>query len=157
MQIRPYSIRDECAVVGVWHRAGLIAYPFLPQFQALTLELARDVFREIIVSSNDLWVAVVDERPVGFLAMQLDFIDRLYVDPPYQRRNVGTQLLDFAKRMHPKGLKLYTHQENHPARAFYEKHGFVAVRFGISPPPESAPDVEYHWAGTAGEGHKLGP
>jgi len=27
----------------------------------------------------------------------------------------------------------------------YEKHGFIASRFGTSPPPESAPDVEYHW------------
>jgi len=31
------------------------------------------------------------------------------------------------------------------ARAFYEKQGFVAVRFGQSLPPESAPDVEYRW------------
>jgi hypothetical protein len=27
----------------------------------------------------------------------------------------------------------------------YEKHGFKAVKFGLSPPPESAPDVEYRW------------
>jgi hypothetical protein len=26
-----------------------------------------------------------------------------------------------------------------------EHHGFKAVQFGISPSPESAPDVEYHW------------
>ena len=30
--------------------------------------------------------------------------------------------------------------------AGFEKHGFVAVKFGISPPPESAPDVEYAWS-----------
>jgi hypothetical protein len=27
----------------------------------------------------------------------------------------------------------------------YERHGFKAVKFGTSPPPESAPNVEYHW------------
>src|SRR5215468_3833881 len=42
-------------------------------------------------------------------------------------------------------LETQTHQENRPARAFYERHGFVAVKYVISPPPESAPDVEYHW------------
>ena len=26
-----------------------------------------------------------------------------------------------------------------------EKQGFVAVRFGLSPPPESVPDVRYQW------------
>ena len=31
------------------------------------------------------------------------------------------------------------------SKAFYEKLGFNAMKFGTSPPPESAPDVEYHW------------
>jgi hypothetical protein len=31
------------------------------------------------------------------------------------------------------------------ARSFYEKQGFVAVYSGVSPPPESEPDVEYRW------------
>jgi hypothetical protein len=44
-------------------------------------------------------------------------------------------------------LELHTHQENHAARQLYEKHGFRAVKFGLSPPPEGAPDVEYHWRG----------
>ena len=45
----------------------------------------------------------------------------------------------------PSGLRLYTFQANANGRAFYEKNGFRAVRFGISSPPESEPDVEYHW------------
>jgi len=40
---------------------------------------------------------------------------------------------------------LYTVQINTNGRAFYEKNGFVAVRFGVSAAPESEPDVEYHW------------
>ena len=51
----------------------------------------------------------------------------------------------FAKTLHPDGLELHTHQENHAARQLYERHGFRAVKFGLSPPPENAPDVEYHW------------
>jgi len=82
---------------------------------------------------------------VGYLAMQDAYIDRLYVDPMEQRRGWGSRLIELAKRMHPMGLRLHTHQANHPARAFYERHGFRAVRFGVSPPPESAPDVEYAW------------
>jgi ribosomal protein S18 acetylase RimI-like enzyme len=50
-----------------------------------------------------------------------------------------------AQELSPDGLELHTHQENTKARRFYEKHGFEVVRFGVSPPPESAPDVEYHW------------
>jgi hypothetical protein len=42
---------------------------------------------------------------------------------------------------------LYTLQINTNARAFYERNGFRALKFGLSPPPESEPDVEYHWGG----------
>jgi hypothetical protein len=39
--IRPLQPADAAAVVAVWHRAGMAAYPFLPTWQAFTLEQAR--------------------------------------------------------------------------------------------------------------------
>ena len=53
--------------------------------------------------------------------------------------------INFAKQRSPEHVWLYTLQVNVNARAFYEKHGFVAEKFGVSPPPENEPDVEYHW------------
>ncbi len=82
--------------------------------------------------------------------MKGSYIDRMYIDSPYWRQGWGTQLMAFAKGLCPEGLELCTHQENHGARQFYEKHGFTAVRFGISPAPENAPDVEYHWRPDSG-------
>jgi ribosomal protein S18 acetylase RimI-like enzyme len=87
---------------------------------------------------------------VAFLAMRGSYIDRLYVDPGWQRSGWGTRLLEHARTLSPRGLELHTHVENRAARALYQKHGFVAVRVGVSPPPESAPDVEYHWRPTRG-------
>ena len=81
----------------------------------------------------------------GFLALAGSYVDRLYVLPARQRRGVGERLLAHAKSLAPHGLELHTHQKNGKARAFYEKHGFAAVRFGTSPPPENEPDVEYWW------------
>ncbi len=144
-EIRPYRPTDESAVVGVWHRAGRAAYSFLPTWQAFTLEQAHVVFQHVIVPRCDIWVGTHDNQVVAYLALRASYIDRLYVDPLEQRKGWGTRLIAHAKALHPHGLELHTHQENHGARALYERHGFVAVRFGISPPPESAPDVEYHW------------
>jgi hypothetical protein len=42
-------------------------------------------------------------------------------------------------------LWLYTFSANAGGRLCYEKNGFVPVRFGVSPAPESEPDVEHHW------------
>jgi ribosomal protein S18 acetylase RimI-like enzyme len=72
-------------------------------------------------------------------------MDRLYVDPAYHRQGIGSALLAKARQLLPKHIWLYTHVANKMARSFYEKHGFVAEKFGISPEPESEPDVEYHW------------
>jgi len=143
--IRSFQSADEGDVVEVWHRAGMAAYTYLPTWQAFTLEQAREVFDRVIRPNCAIWVATLDERVVAYLAMKGTYIDRLYVDPPEWRKGWGTQLVDFAKQVSPSGLELHTHQENIAARALYERHGFKAVTFSVSPPPESAPDVKYHW------------
>ena len=87
----------------------------------------------------------VESRPIAFMAMNKDFIDQLYIHPDYWRQGIGDALLKFARKRSPGHLWLYTLQVNMNARAFYEKNGFIAERFGVSPAPESEPDVEYHW------------
>ena len=72
-------------------------------------------------------------------------VDRLYVGVAWQGRGIGTALLDEARRRSPERVRLFTHQQNVGACRFYERRGFVPVRYGVSPPPECEPDVEYWW------------
>jgi GNAT superfamily N-acetyltransferase len=133
--IRSFHDADEAAVVGVWHRSGVAAYPYLPTWQAMTMERAQCVFHTIIRAQCAIWVGILDEHIVAYLAMNKSYIDRLYVDPSEWRKGWGTRFIRFAKHLSPSGLELHTHQANAAARAFYERHGFQAVKFGISPPP----------------------
>ena len=143
--IRRYTKSDESATVGVWYRTGKEAYPYLPQFQALTFEKAVAVFRQLIPSTCDIWIGEEHQKVIAYLAMKDSYIDRLYVDPTQQNLGWGTRFVEHAKEIQPQGLELHTHQANTNACRFYERLGFVAVNFGISPAPESEPDVEYHW------------
>ncbi len=143
--IRPFQESDETDTAKVWHRSGLAAYYYLPTWQAMTIDTAEFVFHNIIRPRCSIWVGTLDGQVVAYLAMNGSYVDRLYVDPREWRKGWGSKFLDLAKQLSPNGLELHTHQENLAARALYERHGFMAVRFGISPPPESAPDVEYHW------------
>ena len=143
--IRPFQDADEVDTAAVWHCSGLAAYPYLPTWQALTLETARWVFHNVIRAQCSIWVGTLDSRVVAYLAMKGSNLNRLYVHPAEWHKGWGTEFIALAKQLSPAGLELQTHQENYAARALYERHGFVAVKFGISPPPESAPDVEYHW------------
>ena len=126
---------------------GRAEYFYLPEFQSLDQQRALQVFQEAIVKECDVWVLVKEGAILGFLAMKGASIDRLYVKLTSQRRGVGAELLRFARALYPGGLSLHTHQQNFRARRFYEQQGFLPIRFGLSPAPESVPDVEYRWAG----------
>jgi ribosomal protein S18 acetylase RimI-like enzyme len=131
--------------VQVWHAAGRAAYTFIDLWQRFTLEHARTVFREQIIPNHEIWVAETEAGIVGYMALKESYVARLYIHPDHQRQGIGAALLKHAMERSPAGLELHTHQKNTPACTFYEQQGFVAVTYGISPPPENEPDVEYHW------------
>lgn len=143
--IRPYKSDDFEAVTSLWRRAREQAFPEFQRAKGHTFEEDQAYFRDVILVNNDVWVAEVHGKSAAFMAISGDLVDQLYVDPAYQRSGLGKALLDHAKSLSPERLWLFTLQINTNGRAFYEKNGFRAVKFGFSPPPESEPDVEYHW------------
>ena len=145
VNVRRMIESESGAVVELWHDTKRHAYPYLPLEQRRTLLEDSDFFHQNLLPRFEIWVAEQQGRLAGFLAIRASYIDRLYVLPEVQRLGIGTALLRLAMSLSPDGLELHTHQKNLVARRFYERHGFRAIRFGVSPPPENEPDVEYHW------------
>jgi GNAT superfamily N-acetyltransferase len=143
--IRIYRPEDFDALTILWRISRERSLPELQSAKGHFFYEDQGYFRDHILKANKVWVVELDHRPVAFMAMKDDFIDQLYVHPDHQGRGIGKALLDHARQLSPEHLWLYTLQINSSARIFYEKNGFVAEKFGISPPPESEPDVEYHW------------
>jgi len=143
--IRDYQPGDFDAVTILWRIAREKSLPEFQHTKGHFFYEDQAYFRDHILKGNKVWVVERHDLPVAFMAMRADFIDQLYVHPDYQNRGIGRLLLDHARQLSPEHVWLYTLQININACAFYEKNGFVAEKFGISPPPESEPDVEYHW------------
>jgi GNAT superfamily N-acetyltransferase len=138
--------RDEIPqIAALWRRSRFDALPEFEARQGHSLEEDIEHFREVIAIEFDVWVAECDGNLVAFLATARVVLERLYVEPAEQGKGHGSILLDKAKQDNPNGLRLFTHQINTRARAFYEARGFRAISFGVSPPPESEPDVTYEW------------
>ena len=90
---------------------------------------------------NEVWVAVVGDRPVGFVAIA--FIDEdaahvgeiymIAVDPDHQRRGIATVLMEEAlARIAANGADLAVigtggDSGHAPARALYERFDFIPV------------------------------
>ena len=100
------------------------------------------------LSAREVWLAEVDGAPVGFANLTPTWLDGLYVVPAAQRAGVGSALVDLAKAVRPHGLGLWVFEVNHPARAFYRRHGFLELeRTDGSGNEEHAPDVKMVWPG----------
>ena len=145
IHIRQYSPADLAPTVRLWRASKRDAFPYVEAQQRYTLAEDTTYFRDVVAVACVVWLAEVPGRLAGLLAMQDDYIEQLFVAVGLQRQGVGTALLQKAREHSPHGLRLYTFQKNARARAFYEKHGFKAVRYGYSPAPENEPDVAYQW------------
>jgi len=143
--IREYNDRDFDAVTILWRVAREKAMPEFQRAKGHFFYEDQNYFQGHILKDNQVWVVDVENHPVAFMAMKDDFIDQLYVHPDYWRQGIGGLLLQYARERSPEHIWLYTLQVNTNARSFYEKNGFMAEKFGVSPAPESEPDVEYHW------------
>jgi GNAT superfamily N-acetyltransferase len=143
--IRDYRAADFDAVTILWRIAREKSIPEFQNAKGHFFFEDQDYFHDFILKQNKVFVVESDHRPIAFMAMKDQFIDQLYVHPGRQKIGVGKALLEYARSLSPEHVWLYTLQINTNARAFYEKNGFVPEKFGISPPPESEPDVEYHW------------
>ena len=87
----------------------------------------------------NVWVADVEDKPVGLIAYQLQdedktgIIEFLVVDPKYQNDGIGTRLNEFVLgKMKDAGMQTALvgtgGDESHaPARRAYEKAGFIAL------------------------------
>jgi ribosomal protein S18 acetylase RimI-like enzyme len=143
--IRDYHPEDFDAVTILWRIAREKSLPEFQRTKGHFFYEDQNYFREHVLQEDKVFVVESDEHPVAFMAIRGDFIDHLYVHPDHQNRGIGKALLDYARQLSPEHIWLYTLQINMNARVFYEKNGFTAEKFGMSPPPESEPDVEYHW------------
>jgi GNAT superfamily N-acetyltransferase len=97
-----------------------------------------------VVPNNTVRVALLDGAIAGFVAANRQAISQLYVRRGFQRRGVGTQLLEGAKARSNGRLSLYTFARNSSARAFYESHGFRIVARGFEPEWQLE-DLKYEW------------
>jgi ribosomal protein S18 acetylase RimI-like enzyme len=146
VELVPFAEEHTEGLVDMWRasfeRAVRVADPH-------PIEEQRAYLLTKVVPSNEVLVAVADAAVVGFVAASGESIAQLYVHPDWQRRGLGTRLLQWAKDRSGGRLWLYTFARNRLARSFYESHGFRIVARGFEPEWRLA-DLRYEW--TADDG-----
>ena len=136
---------DDAAVLTAIFWAARSGMEYLPALY--TYEQTAWWVEHVLCPQSELWLAERHGAPVGFAALNGEWLDHLYVEPAAQGRGVGEALLTKAKQQRP-ALNLRVFAQNTGARAFYERHGFTPVSTGDgSANEEGLPDLHLRWTG----------
>jgi chorismate mutase/GNAT superfamily N-acetyltransferase len=144
MELRPATGADAGAVTAI-HLTSRRAAPMPPGVHS---DAEVRSWLGARLSEDEVWLAEVDGRPVGYARVTPTWLDDLYVLPSHAGRGVGTALLEVVKAQRPGGFSLWVFETNVPARAFYARHGLVELeRTDGTANEERAPDVRMAWPG----------
>ncbi|TPN90485.1 GNAT family N-acetyltransferase [Mesorhizobium sp. B1-1-5] len=138
--LRP-AIASDAPAIATMMRASLDAFDWMPLLH--TPEEDLFFIRDILLPNQQVTVAEADRRIVGFIAVNENWVEQLYLDPAWTGQGIGSRLLAQATAGMPL-VKLHCFQANTGARRFYERHGFRAEAFGDgSANEEGLPDILY--------------
>lgn len=147
MTIRPGTPADVPRALAIWRAAVDATHGFLtPEHRAEIDLLVAGQF----LPNAPLWlVEDADGVVQGWLAMDGEMIDALFVDPAVHGRGFGTALLDHALTLSPAATVDASEQADN-ALLFYLARGFVAVgRSPVDPQGRPYPIVHLRYAGSA--------
>lgn len=116
---------------------------FLPDLHSVEEDQAH--IRDRVLIDYRVTVAERGGRIVGFMAELDGWIEHLYMEATQLRTGIGSVLLADCQSRND-SLQLWCFADNLRGRAFYEKHGFEAVKFTDGDNNEArAPDILYRW------------
>lgn len=126
MMIRKLQDADIDRVADIWLDANLKAHSFIsPQYWKGNFETVKKMLpqAEVYVYENDreIW---------GFIGLNGEYIEGIFVSGEMQSRGIGKRLLDFVKTKKTE-LHLNVYQKNMRAIRFYQREGFKILREGM--------------------------
>ena len=144
--VAPASAADAAEIATLYLASRAAALPYLRRVHSDAD--TRRWIETVMLTRGESWVARIDGTILGFVTIEGENLEQLYLRPGQERRGIGSRLLAQAKARSPGHLRLYTFQRNSAARAFYEARGFriVAMSDG-SRNEEGEPDILYEWRG----------
>lgn len=121
--IRAYRTTDLGELLDVWHRASVLAHPFL---EAPFLEKERVAIATQWIPVAETWVYVARDRVGGFIAMIGNEVGGLFVDPDLLGKGIGRALVDHVRSSRAE-LWVNVFAGNAIGRRFYQRYGFEPV------------------------------
>ncbi|MCW2846587.1 MAG: putative acetyltransferase [Marmoricola sp.] len=145
-ELRP-GFRDDLYTLPEVFLAA-VAAPDYPSEERTPAQIRAWCLGLLDAPGRELWLAVRGDTVLGFLLLDGQWVNLIFVHPDRPARGVGLALLDLVKGLRPHGFGLRVYQSNARARAFYRKHGLVELEETDGSSYEDAqPDLQMAWLG----------
>lgn len=133
--IRKFKKEDIDEVMEIWKNENIRTHNFISkEYWKNNYEYVKD-----ILPNADIDVYLLDEHIVGFIGVNNDHIEGIFVDINNQHNGIGTSLLNKIKEEKEK-LNLSVYKKNINAIKFYKKNGFIITSEGID---KNTDEIEY--------------
>lgn len=118
--IRKLQKTDINRVADIWLKTNLKAHYFIPeQYWTNNYEVVKEMLPQA-----DVYVYEDDKIIQGFVGINDEYIEGIFVSDEMQSRGIGKMLLDYIKDKKDR-LQLKVYQKNVRAMSFYQREGFT--------------------------------
>ncbi|MEO4005550.1 GNAT family N-acetyltransferase [Flavobacterium sp. CAU 1735] len=124
MTIETPSVKDYVEITEVWEASVRATHTFLTEED---IQYYKPLILKEYLKAVTLFCTRDQNEITGFLGLDDDKIEMLFIRPDYRGKGVGKALLDFAVT-EKKARKVDVNEQNEQAVGFYEYLGFKTVK-----------------------------
>ena len=118
--IRKLQKADINRAADIWLKTNLKAHFFIPeQYWISNYEFVKEMLPQA-----EVYVYEDDKMIQGFIGINDEYIEGIFVSDEMQSRGIGKMLLDYVKDKKDR-LQLKVYQKNVRAMSFYQREGFT--------------------------------
>ena len=118
--IRKLQKADINRAADIWLKTNLKAHFFIPeQYWISNYEFVKE-----LLPQTEVYVYEDDKMIQGFIGINDEYIEGIFVSDEMQSRGIGKMLLDYIKDKKDR-LQLKVYQKNVRAMSFYQREGFT--------------------------------
>ena len=122
--VRELRKDDISKVADIWLNTNIKAHSFIPeQYWKSNFELVKELLLQATV-----YVYEDDNEIQGFIGLNDEYIEGIFVSDKMQSQGIGEILLNYAKGRRSK-LLLNVYQKNTRAISFYQREEFI-IQYG---------------------------
>lgn len=133
--IRKFEKNDIKAIMQIWRNENIKSHNFIPkEYWESNYKYVQEA-----LPNSEIYVYSIKEEIVGFIGLNNNYIQGIFVNTNNQYTGIGTALLEKVKESR-ESLKLSVYKKNIKAINFYKKNNFVIVSENID---ENTKEEEY--------------